>query len=56
MYYHIEMFGTDSYSTVHEVDKLIPVDVYSPDCPTEPEVIIDAITKLREIKVSSMDI
>lgn len=56
MYYHIEMFGTDSYSTVHEVDKLIPVDVYSPDCPTEPEVIIDAITKLRERKVSSMDI
>ena len=56
MYYHREMFGTDYYSTVRKVDKLIPVDVYSPDCPPEPEAIIDAITKLRERKDSSMDI
>nr|AEQ37117.1 NADH dehydrogenase subunit K [Ginkgo biloba] len=42
------MFSTDSYSTVRGVDKLIPVDVYLPGCPPKPEVIIDAITKLRE--------
>nr|QKV48172.1 NADH-plastoquinone oxidoreductase subunit K [Oreorchis foliosa var. indica]QKV48254.1 NADH-plastoquinone oxidoreductase subunit K [Oreorchis foliosa] len=41
------MFGTDSYSTVRGVDKLIPVDVYLPGCPPKPEAIIDAITKLR---------
>ncbi|XP_050203590.2 NAD(P)H-quinone oxidoreductase subunit K, chloroplastic [Mercurialis annua] len=42
------MFSTDSYSTVRGVDKLIPVDVYLPGCPPKPEVIIDAITKLRK--------
>jgi NAD(P)H-quinone oxidoreductase subunit K len=54
MYYHKGMFGTDSYSTVREVEKLIPVDVYSPGCPPEPEAIIDALMKLCEIKESSM--
>lgn len=53
MYYHRGMFGTDSYSTVRGVEKLIPVDVYSPGCPPEPEAIIDAIMKLRERKESS---
>nr|YP_011035480.1 NADH dehydrogenase subunit K [Hedychium tienlinense]WRI59705.1 NADH dehydrogenase subunit K [Hedychium tienlinense] len=42
------MFGTDSYSTVRGVDKLIPVDVYLPGCPPKPEAVIDAITKLRK--------
>nr|QXO15071.1 NAD(P)H-quinone oxidoreductase subunit K [Paphiopedilum wenshanense] len=42
------MFSTDSYSTVHGVDKLIPVDVYLPGCPPKPEAVIDAITKLRK--------
>jgi NAD(P)H-quinone oxidoreductase subunit K len=41
MYYHRGMFGTDSYSTVRGVEKLIPMDVYSPGCPHEPEAIID---------------
>ncbi|CAN6459341.1 unnamed protein product [Victoria cruziana] len=45
------MFSTDSYSTIRGVDKLIPIDVYLPDCPPKPEAIIDAITKLRK-KVS----
>nr|YP_009691193.1 NADH-plastoquinone oxidoreductase subunit K [Davallia solida var. fejeensis]QEG57973.1 NADH-plastoquinone oxidoreductase subunit K [Davallia solida var. fejeensis] len=42
------MFGTDSYSTVRGVDKLIPVDIYLPGCPPKPEAIIDAVTKLRK--------
>nr|YP_010265852.1 NADH dehydrogenase subunit K [Botrychium ternatum]UHY94421.1 NADH dehydrogenase subunit K [Botrychium ternatum] len=42
------MFSTDSYSTVRGVDKLIPVDVYSPGCPPKPEAVIDAVTKLRK--------
>nr|YP_009548669.1 NADH-plastoquinone oxidoreductase subunit K [Gastoniella chaerophylla]AYW15644.1 NADH-plastoquinone oxidoreductase subunit K [Gastoniella chaerophylla] len=42
------MFSTDSYSTVRGVDKLIPVDIYLPGCPPKPEVIIDAVTKLRK--------
>lgn len=40
--------GIDSYSTVRDVDKLIPVDVYLPGCPPKPEAVIDAITKLRK--------
>nr|YP_009460951.1 NADH dehydrogenase subunit K [Galium mollugo]YP_010945152.1 NADH dehydrogenase subunit K [Galium verum]AUT82254.1 NADH dehydrogenase subunit K [Galium mollugo]WMD02790.1 NADH dehydrogenase subunit K [Galium verum] len=42
------MFSTDSYSTVRGVDKLIPVDVYLPGCPPNPEAVIEAITKLRK--------
>ena len=42
------MFGTDSYSSVRGVDKLIPVDIYLPGCPPKPEAIIDAVTKLRK--------
>lgn len=42
------MFSSDSYSTVRGVDKLIPVDVYSPGYPPKPEAVIDAITKLRK--------
>nr|YP_009690926.1 NADH-plastoquinone oxidoreductase subunit K [Pecluma dulcis]QEG57706.1 NADH-plastoquinone oxidoreductase subunit K [Pecluma dulcis] len=51
------MFGTDSYSTVRGVDKLIPVDIYLPGCPPKPEAIIDAITKLRKkiARVSFLD-
>ncbi|KAL4194883.1 hypothetical protein AMTRI_Chr05g70670 [Amborella trichopoda] len=40
------MFSTDSYSTLRGVDKLIPVDVYFPGCPTKLEAIIDVVTKL----------
>jgi NAD(P)H-quinone oxidoreductase subunit K len=53
MYYHRGMFGTYSYSTVREVEKLIPMDVYSPGYPPKLEAIIDAIMKLRERKESS---
>ncbi|RRT49656.1 hypothetical protein B296_00026766 [Ensete ventricosum] len=55
------MFSIDSYSTVHEVDKLIPVDIYLPGCPPKPEAVMDAITKLckkisREIFEDKIDI
>ena len=42
------MFSVDSPSAVRGVDKLIPVDVYIPDCPPRPEAIFDAIIKLRK--------
>ena len=56
MYYHREMFGTDYYSTVRKVDKLIPVSIRQIAHLNQTEAIIDAITKLRERKDSSMDI
>ena len=56
MYYHRETFGTDYYSTVRKVDKLIPVSIRQIAHLNQTEAIIDAITKLRERKDSSMDI
>ena len=42
------MFSADSPTAVRGVDKLIPGNVYLPCCPPRPEVIIDAIIKLRK--------
>jgi NAD(P)H-quinone oxidoreductase subunit K len=42
------MFSADSPTAVRGVDKLIPGNVYLPGCPPRPEVIIDAIIKLRK--------
>ena len=41
------MFGT--YSTVHGVDEIVPVDVYAPGCPPRPETLIAAIMKVQEL-------
>ncbi|KAH6557513.1 hypothetical protein KP509_1Z109800 [Ceratopteris richardii] len=42
----VNMFSTDSYSTIRGVDKLIPVDIHLRGCPPKPEAIIDAVRKL----------
>jgi ech hydrogenase subunit C len=35
----------DCYNVAGGVDKVLPVDVYIPGCPTRPEAIIDGIVK-----------
>lgn len=38
-------FFSECYNTLGGVDKVIPVDVYSPGCAARPEAIIDAVVK-----------
>ncbi|GBE18233.1 NAD(P)H-quinone oxidoreductase subunit K 1 precursor [archaeon BMS3Abin16] len=38
----------DSYSVVKGADKVIPVDVYIPGCPANPEALFDGIIKLQD--------
>ena len=49
----------ECYNVLGGIDKVIPVDVYVPGCPTRPEVIIDgivlALTKLEEKKKAMTD-
>ena len=49
------MFAETSYSVVKGIDKIIPVDIYLPMCPPNPESLINAIQKLQtEIKKESI--
>ena len=38
----------DSYSVLGGIDRVLPVAMYIPGCPSRPEAIIDAIVKLTE--------
>ena len=42
------MFAETSYSVVNGIDKIIPVDIYLPQCPPKPEALIDAVRKLQK--------
>ena len=42
------MFCDNSYSVIRGIDKIIPVDIYLPQCPPKPEALIDAVRKLQE--------
>jgi NADH-quinone oxidoreductase subunit B len=38
----------NNYAIVQGVDKVIPVDIYVPGCPPNPEMLIDGIMKLHK--------
>jgi NADH-quinone oxidoreductase B subunit len=39
----------DTYNVIGGVDKVIPVDIYVPGCPSRPEAIIHAVAQLLEL-------
>jgi len=39
----------NNYSVLQGIDKVIPVDVYIPGCPPNPEGIIDAVVQIQKI-------
>jgi NADH-quinone oxidoreductase subunit B len=38
----------NNYAIVQGVDHVVPVDIYLPGCPPRPEMLIDAMFKLRD--------
>ncbi len=38
----------NNYAVVQGVDHIVPVDIYLPGCPPRPEMLLDAILKLRD--------
>ncbi|MBO0802723.1 MAG: NADH-quinone oxidoreductase subunit B [Nocardiopsaceae bacterium] len=38
----------NNYAIVQGADHIVPVDIYLPGCPPRPEMLIDAILKLRD--------
>ena len=42
------MFCNNSYSVIRGIDKIIPVDIYLPQCPPKPEALIYAVRKLQQ--------
>ena len=41
----------NNYAIVQGVDHIVPVDMYIPGCPPRPDMLIDAVFKLREREV-----
>ena len=39
----------NNYTVLQGIDKIIPVDVYIPGCPPNPEGIIDAVVQIQRI-------
>ncbi|MEN0071188.1 MAG: NADH-quinone oxidoreductase subunit B, partial [Propionicimonas sp.] len=38
----------NNYAIVQGVDHLVPVDIYVPGCPPRPDMLIDAMFKLKK--------
>ncbi len=41
----------NNYAIIQGVDHIVPIDIYIPGCPPRPDMLIDAIFKLREKEV-----
>jgi NADH-quinone oxidoreductase subunit B len=41
-----------STEVVHRLDQVVPVDLWVPGCPPRPEVLIEAILNIREMRAS----
>ena len=39
----------NNYTVLQGIDKIVPVDVYIPGCPPNPEGIIDAVVQIQKI-------